>query len=96
MGVQGGLTGKNRLVSVVERVPLDQKKSMYVVRVAGEYLLVGGADGALSLICKLSTDAVEQAQKDFREAHRQSAMKLSPFLQKLLSRKDNPPPPPGV
>lgn len=86
-----GLAGV-RLVDVVERVPLDQKKAMYVVKVAGEYLLIGGTDGGLSLLSKIDPEEVARLQ---REKAAQPPAQLSPFLQKLLSRRDGTPPKTG-
>ncbi len=88
--VSGG--GKVRLVDVVERVALDQKKSIYVVKAAGEYLLVGGSDGGLSLISRLDPEAVAQLQA---QAPAPRPPTISPFLQKLLSRRDGTPPKAG-
>jgi len=85
MGVRG-VTGAP-VVTVVQRIPLDQKKAMFVLQAAGEYLLVGGADGALSLICKLDREQVERIQQERAVPQ----MALTPFLQKLLSRKGGPP-----
>lgn len=87
MGIRtvGGVS----LVQVMDRVPLDQKKSLYVLRAAGEYLLVGGTDGALSLISKLDPQEVERLEREART----QAPSLSPFLQKLLARRGGPPPP---
>ncbi len=82
------------VVQVVERIPLDQKRAMFVVKAAGEYLLIGGGDGALQLIAKLDSAEVEKL-------HRQAppSLTLSPLLQKLLKRRDAPdvpaPPAPG-
>lgn len=86
--------GRARLVDVVERIPLDQKKAMYVVKAAGEYLLVGGTEGGLNLISKLDGEAVAQVQRD-NAAAAASAAPVSPFLQKLLSRRDGTPPKTG-
>ncbi|MDQ3263130.1 MAG: flagellar biosynthetic protein FliO [Myxococcota bacterium] len=88
--VSGG--GKVRLVDVVERVALDQKKSMYVVKAAGEYLLVGGSEGGLSLISRLDPEAVARLQA---QAPARKPPAISPFLQKLLSRRDGTPPKAG-
>ena len=41
------------MVTVLERVPLDQKRVLYVVRAAGEVLLLGASDSSVSLISKL-------------------------------------------
>lgn len=89
MGISPVPRGQS-VVTVVERIPLDQKRAMFVVKAGGEYLLVGGADGALQLITKLDTAEVEKAQ-----ASRPPPLALSPFLQKLLKRRDAVPAPPA-
>lgn len=78
------------LVSVLERVTLDQKRSLFVIEAAGEILLVGGGDGALSLIAKLDRAEVDK----LRTVSPSQPIQLSPFLQKLLGRKDSAPPTP--
>lgn len=83
MGLKGPL-GSRGVVQVVERIPLDAKRSMYLLKAAGEYLLIGGGDNALSLICKL--DAAEVLRLE-QEKAAVSPPVLSPFLQKLLSRR---------
>ena len=85
------IVGTN-LVTVLERVPLDQKRSLFVVEAAGEILLVGGGEGALALISKLDRAEVEKLRATRAE---QQPIQLSPFLQKLLGRKDSAPPPPA-
>jgi flagellar protein FliO/FliZ len=72
------------LVSVIERVPIDQRRSMFVVKAAGEYLLIGGAEHSLNLISKLDPAEVEKLQAAQRTA--QPSLTLSPFLQKLLGK----------
>ena len=61
-----------------------------MLRAAGEYLLVGGAEAGIRLITKLDTQEVERLRAGVRV---QTAPGISPFLQKLLSRKGGPPPP---
>jgi flagellar protein FliO/FliZ len=78
------------VVQVIERIPLDQKRAMFVVKAAGEYLLIGGGDGALQLISKLDPTEVEKLQQQ-----RPPAIALSPFLQKLLKRREEVPAPPA-
>lgn len=77
------------VVTVLERVALDQRRSLFVVEAAGEVLLIGGSDNSLSLLSKL-----DRAEVDRIRAARASGqpVQLSPFLQKLLGRKDAPPP----
>lgn len=76
------------VVQVVERIPLDQKRAMFVVKAAGEYLLIGGGDGSLQLIAKLDSSEVEKLR-----VQQPAGITLSPFLLKLLKRRDVPAPP---
>lgn len=82
--------GASSLVQVVDRVVLDQKQKLYVVKAGGEYLLVGGTDAGLSLLSKLDAAEVEKLR-----ASRPTGPTLSPLLQKLLGRKPPPPAAPG-
>jgi len=91
MGLQGAGVGRQSLVTVLERVPLDQRRTLFVLKAADEYLLVGGGEGGLQLLSKLDTQAVERIRA---EAPRPSAIPLSPFLQKLLSRRSGSSTPP--
>jgi flagellar protein FliO/FliZ len=75
------------LLSVLERVPLDSKRSLLVVKAAGEYLLVGAADGGLSLLSKLDAETVERLRRE----RQQPPPATSPLWLKLLSRKAQPP-----
>jgi flagellar biogenesis protein FliO len=75
------------LVTVLERVTLDPKRSLFVVEAAGEVLLLGGADEAVTFLAKLDPAAVEKA-KAARSVT--PAVQLSPLLKKLLGRKDQP------
>lgn len=90
MGIKGGPLGGRQanLVSVMQRIPLDQKRAMFVVKAADEYLLVGGGED-LQLITRLDTATVERLQ---REEQERPPPQLSPFLQKLLTKKTPPPP----
>jgi flagellar biogenesis protein FliO len=74
------------IVTVLERVALDQKRALFVVEAAGEVLLVGGSDHNLSLISKL--DAAEVAKLRAAKPS-QPAVLSSPLLQKLLGRRDD-------
>jgi flagellar biogenesis protein FliO len=61
-------TGRTRgaqLLSVVARLPLEPKRSLYVVEVAGRTLLVGTSEMGLSLLSELDGDQV-RAQADDR------------------------------
>jgi flagellar biogenesis protein FliO len=77
------------IVTILERVPLDQKRALFVIEAAGEVLLIGGADGNLSLISKLDPAQVEKVRAAAPPSVR---VQLSPLVQKLLGRKDPLPP----
>jgi flagellar biogenesis protein FliO len=95
MGLQAVSAGRQPLVSVVERLPLDQRRSLFVVKAADEYLLVGGGEAGLQLLSKLDSAAVERLRAQRPETN---VVPLSPFLQKLLSRRPggSSSPPPGA
>ncbi len=82
------------LVSVIERVALDQKRALYVIKAGDELLLLGSADQTLSLITRLDAKHLEGLAT--APAPNPTAPLMSPFLQKLLGRKDAPPPPSSV
>jgi flagellar biogenesis protein FliO len=86
LGIKSIASGQ-AVVEVLERVPLDQKRALFVVKAAGEVLLIGGSDNSLELITRL--DAAEVQRLRAKEA---PGLQMSPFLQKLLGRKDAPPP----
>lgn len=79
--------GRRGLVTVLERVPLDQKRSLYVVRAGDEVILLGSSELNLSFLTKLDAKVLEAAQPTSL-----TSPQMSPFLQKLLGRKDAPPP----
>jgi flagellar biogenesis protein FliO len=81
--------GARGLVEVLERIPLDQKRVLFVIRAGEELLLVGGSDVSLNLITKLDSASVDKLKTE----NPPQSLQLSPFLQKLLGRKDAPPPP---
>ncbi|QRK04576.1 flagellar biosynthetic protein FliO [Archangium violaceum] len=85
MGLQGMPVGRPSVVSVVERVALDQRRTLFVLKAADEYLLVGGGEAGLQLLSKLDTEAVERIRSERPPAN---VVPLSPFLKKLLARRD--------
>jgi flagellar biogenesis protein FliO len=91
MGLQGVTAGRKALVTVVERLPLDQRRTLFVLKAADEYLLVGGGEAGLQLLSKLDAQAVDRIRAEHPPAT--NVIPLSPFLQKLLSRKTGSTPP---
>ncbi len=83
------------MIRVVERVGLDAKRSLFVVEVAGKYLLVGSSENGVQLVSELDNQEAVQAEKEIqihRDAQLQKIEDLrSGFAEKLASvmkRKD--------
>lgn len=89
MGVKGLPGQGSGVVKVMERIPLDPKRSLFVIQVAEEYLLLGGGEGAVNLLAKIDREAMEKIKAE-RASRPQP---LSPFLQKLLTRRGGGSPP---
>ncbi len=51
---------QGRLIQIRERMPLDSKRTLYVVDVSNRSFLIGGSDQNLSLLAELSQE-VDQA-----------------------------------
>jgi flagellar protein FliO/FliZ len=66
-GVIPRLTGGGRggagagAIRVSARFPLEPKKNLYVVRVGGDYFLVGASDAGIHLLTALDTERIEAA-----------------------------------
>ena len=56
-GLEGRAVGAS-IVSVIARVPLEPRRSLYVVRVGGRTLLLGASEMGLGLVTELDGDAV--------------------------------------
>jgi flagellar protein FliO/FliZ len=60
-------TGRSRgahLLAVVARLPLEPRRSLYVVEVAGKTLLIGTSEMGLSLLSELDTGQVRAQVED--------------------------------
>ncbi len=58
-----GLGGAGRRVQVLERVPLDARRAVYLVRIGERVLLLGGGDGAApSVLAELTPDELPEVE----------------------------------
>ncbi|MBA3716227.1 MAG: flagellar biosynthetic protein FliO [Pyrinomonadaceae bacterium] len=56
------ITGSmNRLVRVVDAVPVGPRRSIYVVEVAGQWLLVGSSEAGVQLLTELDPERAAEA-----------------------------------
>ncbi len=73
---------RGTVVKVVERLPLEPRRTLFVIEAAGEYLLVGAGEGPMSLIAKLDAEKARAMMAQAREA---GAGAPRPFWLRLLS-----------
>jgi flagellar biogenesis protein FliO len=52
---------QKRIMHVIDRLPVDQRRSIVVMRIGGLYFLVGITEHGISLISRLDADDVETA-----------------------------------
>ena len=85
--VKSGLAAKGHVLETAAE-PLGGGQAIAIDHANG--MLIGGSDNSLTLLSKL-----DRAEVDRLRAAKAAGqpVQLSPFLQKLLGRKDAPPPP---
>jgi flagellar biosynthetic protein FliO len=55
----GGVATSSNLIEIIDRVALDQRKGLYVIKVTGRYLLIGTSENGVQLLGELDAEAVE-------------------------------------
>jgi len=73
------------VLDVVARVPLEPRRSLYVVEVAGKTLLVGTSEMGLNVLSELDGDAMKEAM-----AARPAARSFADALREVLGRNGKP------
>jgi flagellar protein FliO/FliZ len=58
-GGRGFRMGGGRLVRIVDRCPLEPKRTVFLVEVAGRFLLLGSSEGSIT---KLAGDDLDEAE----------------------------------
>jgi len=56
-----GAEGRAGPVRVVARLPLEPRRTLYVIDAGGKFLLVGAAEGGLATLAELDRETVERA-----------------------------------
>jgi flagellar biosynthetic protein FliO len=88
-----GARGRSRGMDVLARLPLEPRRSLYVVEVAGKTLLVGTSEMGLSVLSELDGERVRADVA--REAGSGLAAAIRAVLGKRRSPTTTPPPPPA-
>lgn len=74
------LRPKSTLVRVLARVPLEARRSLYLIEAAGVYLLIGAGEGGLSTLAELPAGKVREALKEASRAPNTLAARLLSLL----------------
>lgn len=69
---------RSRLLEVTARLTLDPRKHVYVVKAAGEYVLLGTSETGVQLLKVLDPETVHQAEQ-------QSNMETAPSARSFLA-----------
>jgi flagellar biogenesis protein FliO len=56
--------GTNNMVRVVDRIGLDARKSLYVIEVAGKWMLVASSESGVQLISELDAASAKLAEDE--------------------------------
>ena len=56
--------GSNNMVRVVDRIGLEARKSLYVVEVAGKWMLVASSENGVQLIAELDAESARLAEEE--------------------------------
>lgn len=90
----GGAQFGNHIVRIVDRVPLDARKNLYVVEVAGRWLLIASSEAGVHIVSELDAAAAEEAagriereRPTFKTATVAGRSAFADQLARLMSKK---------
>jgi flagellar protein FliO/FliZ len=78
--VAGGQHTRTKSIRILERVPIDQRKSLLVVEIQERFFLIGSAEGQINILMELDP------QKVLLAAPAPKPASFSEILKKTLSR----------
>jgi flagellar biosynthetic protein FliO len=59
----GGYQFSQSVIKIVEKVPLDAKKSLFVIEVGGRWMLIGTSETGVNLISQLNETEVAEIER---------------------------------
>lgn len=65
--------GTSNMVRVVDRIGLDARKSLYVIEVAGKWMLVAASENGVQFIAELNPQEARTAEEELAKNRGQSA-----------------------
>ena len=72
-------------IKVVARCPLEPRRSLYVVEIAGRCFLIGVGDGPMTMLAELGADAVRASLPEATDA----GSKFAEVMARVLGRRDS-------
>jgi flagellar protein FliO/FliZ len=87
----GGLSSNN-MVRVIDRIGLEARKNLYVIEVAGRFLLIAASESGVQLIAELDAEAAAEAERELAQSRQAPRISVNgkSFADKLndvLNRK---------
>jgi flagellar biogenesis protein FliO len=73
---------QRRIMQVIDRLPLDQRRAIMVIRIGELYYLVGASENGINLISRLDGDDVEDALQSATHVSPPTLGKLASVLSK--------------
>jgi flagellar protein FliO/FliZ len=77
----------NNMVRVIDRIGLEARKNLYVIEVAGRFLLIAASESGVQLIAELDAEAAAEAEREL--AQMRQAPRGNPVLGKSFADKLN-------
>lgn len=70
-------TADSSMMRVVDRTWLDQRKTLYVIEVAGRWFLVAASEAGVQLVSELDANAAAEAEERLRLAREKKELNFS-------------------
>ena len=90
------IRSSNSMVRVVDRVGLDARKSLYVIEVAGRWLLIAASEAGVHLVSELDAKTAEEAAEELERLRSAPSPSLTAVrsafaerLAQLMNKKGN-------
>lgn len=78
----------NGVMKVLAKIPLEARRSLYLVEVTGSYFLIGAGEGGLSTLAELEASQVKEALASAQKNEKPLAVQMMELLQKKRANKD--------
>jgi flagellar biosynthetic protein FliO len=75
---------QNSMMQIVDRIPLDQRRSIFIVKVAGRWLVIGSSEGGVELITELDPEAAEREAEESTRARSRFTQAPGVFTERIL------------